>query len=200
MFTSRSEFRLSLRADNADERLTPKGIAIGAIRDERRAWFEAWQRDHSTVRSRLNELSLTPNEARRHGFALNQDGQRRTAFQLLAHPGLTLSSLAAIWPELGAASPRLAERIETDARYEVYLERQAQDAAAFRRDEAYALPAGIDFGSLSGLSAELRSKLDLIRPATIGHAARIEGMTPAALTLLAAHAKQRNRGSALRDG
>ncbi len=200
MFTSRSEFRLSLRADNADERLTPKGIAIGAIGDERRAWFEAWQRDHSTLRSRLNELSLTPNEARRHGLALNHDGQRRTAFQLLAHPGITLSHLAAIWPELGAASPRLAERIETDARYEVYLERQAQDAAAFRRDEAYALPAGIDFGSLSGLSAELRSKLHLIRPATIGHAARIEGMTPAALTLLAAHAKQRNRGSALRDG
>jgi tRNA uridine 5-carboxymethylaminomethyl modification enzyme len=130
---------------------------------------------------------------------LNHDGQRRTGFQLLAHPGITLARLAAIWPELGAAPPRLAERVETDARYHVYLERQAQDAAAFRRDESYALPAGIDFGSLSGLSAELRSKLDLVRPATIGHAARIEGITPAALTLLAAHAKQRERAAAFRD-
>ena len=200
MFTSRSEFRLSLRADNADERLTPKAIDLGAVGPERGAWFDVWQRDHEALRRRLGELSLTPNEARRHGLALNQDGQRRSAFQLLSHPGVTLERLAAIWPELGGASPRLAERVETDARYDVYLERQAQDAAAFRRDESYSLPTGIDFSSLAGLSAELRAKLDLVRPATIGHAARIEGMTPAALTLLAAHAKQRGRSLEGRDG
>jgi tRNA uridine 5-carboxymethylaminomethyl modification enzyme len=199
MFTSRSEFRLSLRADNADERLTPLAVALGAAGTERSAWFAAWQRNYADLRRRLGDLSLTPNEALRHGLALNQDGQRRTAFQLLSHPDITLGRLAAIWPELGPVPARLAERLETDARYDVYLERQAQDAAAFRRDEAYALPGGIDFSSLSGLSSELRAKLELIQPTTIGHAARIEGMTPAALTLLAAHAKQRNRDRARQD-
>ncbi|MDB5558409.1 MAG: glucose inhibited division protein, partial [Enterovirga sp.] len=200
MFTSRSEFRLSLRADNADDRLTPRALDLGVVGSERRAWFTAWQRDYAGLRDCLGQLTLTPNEARRHGLMLNQDGQRRTAFQLMSYPEITLARLAAIWPELSAAPPRLAERVETDARYDVYLDRQEQDAAAFRRDESYALSTEIDFGSLAGLSAELRAKLDLVRPATIGHAARIEGMTPAALTLLAAHAKQRNRTAVAQNG
>jgi tRNA uridine 5-carboxymethylaminomethyl modification enzyme len=190
MFTSRSEFRLSLRADNADERLTPKALALGAVGAERAAWFAVWQRDYAGLRQRLTELSLTPNEALRHGLALNHDGQRRTAFQLLSHSDISLARLAAIWPELGGVPARMAERVETDARYDVYLVRQAQDAAAFRRDEGHILPASIDFSSLAGLSSELRAKLDSVRPASIGHAARIEGMTPAALTLLAAHVRR----------
>jgi tRNA uridine 5-carboxymethylaminomethyl modification enzyme len=190
MFTSRSEFRLSLRADNADERLTPKALALGAVGPERAAWFATWQRDYAGLRHRLTELSLTPNEALRHGLALNHDGQRRTAFQLLSHSDISLARLAAIWPELGGVPARMAERVETDARYHVYLARQAQDAAAFRRDEGHILPASIDFSSLAGLSSELRAKLESVRPASIGHAARIEGMTPAALTLLAAHVRR----------
>ena len=190
MFTSRSEFRLSLRADNADERLTPKAVALGAASSCRVARFAAWRSAYDRARAQLTCLSLTPQEAARGGLALNMDGLRRSAFQILSRSDVTLARLTSIWPELGAIPPAMAERLETDARYHVYLERQAQDAAAFRREEGHALPADLDMSSLPGLSTELRSKLDLIRPTTLGHAARIEGITPAALTLLAAHARR----------
>jgi tRNA uridine 5-carboxymethylaminomethyl modification enzyme len=191
MFTSRSEFRLSLRADNADERLTPAGLALGCVGSERAGRFEAFQAAYAALRDKLGALSLTPREAAQYGIQLNQDGVRRSAFQLLSYPGQSLPALSRIWPELGGVPDALAERVTVDATYAVYLDRQERDIAAFRRDEAVALPAGIDFRGIAGLSTEIRAKLDQIRPATLGHAARIEGITPAALTLLAAHARGR---------
>jgi tRNA uridine 5-carboxymethylaminomethyl modification enzyme len=196
MFTSRSEYRLSLRIDNADERLTGKGLAWGCVGATRARHFAAAQDRLRTARRRLDELALTPREAARHGLDLNQDGVRRTAFQLLAHQGITLRRLAAVWPELGALPASVAERLETDATYAVYLDRQASDIAAHHRDESILLPETLDFMGLPGLSNEIRSKLDLVRPRTLGQAARIEGVTPAAITLLAAHARKQGRASA----
>ena len=138
----------------------------------------------------LDDLSLTPTEAQRHGIVLNQDGIRRSAFQLLSYPEITWDRLAMVWPQLRGTPPALADRLCTDATYAVYLDRQRADIAAFRRDEAVALPALLDYGSIAGLSNELRLKLDKVRPLTLGQAARIEGVTPAALTLLAAHARR----------
>ena len=190
MFTSRSEYRLSLRVDNADERLTPRGQALGCVGGRRAAHFSASQAELSTVRARLDALSLTPTQAQAYGVALNQDGIRRNAFQLLSYPDLDWHRLAAVWPELKAVSPRVAERLQTDATYAVYLDRQNADIAAFRRDEAVRLPVRLDYGRIAGLSNEMRIKLETIRPGTLGQAARIEGVTPAALTLLAAHARR----------
>ncbi|HEV7874325.1 MAG TPA: tRNA uridine-5-carboxymethylaminomethyl(34) synthesis enzyme MnmG [Enterovirga sp.] len=191
MFTSRSEFRLSLRADNADERLTPLGVALGCVRSERAGRFEAFRDSYAALRAKLDTLALTPREAARHGLQLNQDGVRRSAFQLLSHPGQSIASLSRIWPELGGVPEPLAERVGVDAAYAVYLVRQERDVAAFRRDESVALPDSLDFSGIAGLSTEIRTKLGQIRPTTLGHAARIEGITPAALTLLAAHARGR---------
>ena len=195
MFTSRSEYRLSLRVDNADERLTPRGLALGCVGAKRAAHFAAAQAELAAARARLDALSLTPTEARTHGIALNQDGIRRSAFQLLSYPELDWARLAGVWPELAAVSPRIAERLRTDATYAVYLDRQRADIAAFRRDEAVRLPAGLDYAGISGLSNEMRSKLEAVRPGTLGQAARIEGVTPAALTLLAAHARRDGRAA-----
>ena len=195
MFTSRSEFRLSLRADNADERLTPVGLAAGAISAERARRYRGWTEGQMVLRARLDTLTLTPQEAARHDLALNQDGLRRTAFELLSRPDMTLQRLSSVWPELAGVDRKLAERVETDARYAVYLDRQARDAAAFRRDEEHGIPADLDFARLPGLSAELSGKLALVRPATIGQAARIEGITPAALTLIAIHSRRRTSQS-----
>jgi tRNA uridine 5-carboxymethylaminomethyl modification enzyme len=193
MFTSRSEYRLSLRIDNADERLTGKGLAWGCVGQVRARHFAAAQERLRAARWRLRELTLTPREAARHGLDLNQDGVRRTVFQLLAYPGIALPRLAAIWPELAALPPSVAERLETDATYAVYLDRQASDIAAHRRDESVVLPESLDFMGLPGLSNEIRLKLDLVKPRTLGQAARIEGITPAAITLLAAHARKQGR-------
>ncbi|HEX8167554.1 MAG TPA: tRNA uridine-5-carboxymethylaminomethyl(34) synthesis enzyme MnmG [Beijerinckiaceae bacterium] len=196
MFTSRSEYRLSLRIDNADERLTPKGLAAGCVGARRAQAFAASQARLAEARERLRALTLTPTEAARHGIGLNRDGIRRSALQLLSYPGMSLARLAAVWPELRGFPPALAERIETDATYAVYLDRQEADIAAHRRDEAVELSDTIDFQGMPGLSHEIRTKLGLIRPRTLGQAARIEGMTPAAITLLAAHAKKRRREGA----
>ena len=195
MFTSRSEYRLSLRVDNADERLTGRGLAIGCVGGARADHFARSQAALRAARQRLEHVALTPREAARHGLTMNQDGVRRTAFQLLSYPGVTVERLAAVWPELGGWAPALAERLQTDATYAVYLERQAADIAAYRRDESIVLPETLDFMGLPGLSNEVRSKLDLVRPRTLGQAARIEGMTPAAITLLAAHARKPGRAS-----
>jgi tRNA uridine 5-carboxymethylaminomethyl modification enzyme len=141
----------------------------------------------------LDRLSLTPNEAAAHGLSVNRDGRRRTAFQLLAHPGVTFDHLARIWPEMAALDRQTRDRISTDAIYSVYLDRQAADIASYRRDESAALPEGLDFDSLPGLSAEIRHKLSTVRPRTLGQASRIEGMTPAALTILAAEVAKARR-------
>jgi tRNA uridine 5-carboxymethylaminomethyl modification enzyme len=190
MFTSRAEYRLSLRADNADERLTPKGIAYGCVGKARAEQFGEREARLGRARALLTELTLTSSAALRHGLAVNQDGQRRSAFGLLAFPDIDFARLRAIWPELGEIDADIAEQVEIDARYANYLDRQRADIDSYRRDEALALPTGLDYGAISGLSAELRAKLSHLRPRTLGQAQRIEGITPAALTLLAARAKR----------
>jgi tRNA uridine 5-carboxymethylaminomethyl modification enzyme len=192
MFTSRSEYRLSLRIDNAADRLTGKGIAAGCVGSRRIQHFERRRSELREWKERLDAFSLTPTEAARHGLSLNQDGIRRTAFQLLSHPDMDWERLASVWPDLKAVPKAVSERLGTDATYAVYLDRQAADAAAYRRDENFLIGSGIDFAKLPGLSNEVRAKLDVVRPRTLGQAARIEGMTPAALTLLAAHVRQRS--------
>ena len=190
MFTSRAEYRLTLRADNADQRLTEKGIAIGCVGPERAAAFRTRKAALEDARRLARSLSVTPSEAGRHGIALNRDGQRRSAMDLLAYPTIGFADAVRVWPQLGAIAPAIAQQLETDAKYAVYLDRQAADVAAYRRDEALELPEALDFEAMTALSMEVRQKLQAIRPRTIGQAGRIDGMTPAALTLLAAHIRR----------
>jgi tRNA uridine 5-carboxymethylaminomethyl modification enzyme len=195
MFTSRAEYRLQLRADNADQRLTGKGIALGCVGPERAAFHAEKSRALDDARAFARSVSVTPKEAERHGLLLNKDGQRRTAFELLSYPSVSIADLARIWPRFGELAPKVAEQIEIDAKYDVYLSRQAADVAAYRRDESFELPADLDYAALPGLSNEVRQKLIAQKPRTIGHAGRIDGITPAALTLLVAHVR-RGRGKA----
>jgi tRNA uridine 5-carboxymethylaminomethyl modification enzyme len=190
MFTSRAEYRLSLRADNADQRLTSHGIDLGCVGAARRKAFAAKAAKLSEARALLDGLALTPSEAVRQGLKINQDGLRRTGFDLLGLPDITIASLREIWPELSTIDPRTAAQIEIDAGYAVYLERQARDIEAARRDEILVIPDEIDYRDLPGLSAEIRGRLELIRPRTLAQAHRIEGMTPAALTLLASQVRR----------
>jgi tRNA uridine 5-carboxymethylaminomethyl modification enzyme len=193
MFTSRAEYRLTLRADNADQRLTGRGVAIGCIDSARRRRHEAKMIALSAARDFARSVSLTPSEADRHGLALNKDGQRRSAFELLSHPHIGIADIAKIWPQFGDVPAKIAEQLEIDAKYDVYLSRQAADIAAYRRDEGLELPESLDYSQLPGLSIEARQRLDVARPRTIGQAARIDGITPAALTLLAVHLKRNGR-------
>jgi tRNA uridine 5-carboxymethylaminomethyl modification enzyme len=190
MFTSRAEYRLALRADNADQRLTAKGISIGCVGTERARVFVKKSDALVAAREFAKSVSLTPKEGERHGLALNRDGQRRSAFELLSHPKISILNLAKIWPHFAELTPNVAEQIEIDAKYDVYLSRQAADVAAYRRDESFELPDEIDYAALPGLSNEVKQKLIAHRPRTIGHAARIDGVTPAALTLLVAHVRR----------
>jgi tRNA uridine 5-carboxymethylaminomethyl modification enzyme len=195
MFTSRAEYRLSLRADNADQRLTAWGIALGCVGEERARQFALKATMLCRARALLESFGLTPNEAARQGLKVNCDGTRRTAFGLLALPGVSIGSLRAIWPELGEIAPKTAAQIEIDAKYAVYLDRQTKDIEAFRRDEALTIPDDVDYALLPGLSNEIRARLGLIRPRTMGQAGRIEGMTPAAMTLLAGKLRRAGAGS-----
>ena len=190
MFTSRAEYRLALRADNADQRLTEKGIALGCVGAERRDSYRLKAAALAEAREFAKSVSVSPTEAERHGFNLKKDGNRRTAFDLLSYPDVTLADVSRIWPRLGALPAKVAEQLEIDAKYDVYLSRQAADIAAYRRDEALGLPDDLDYAAIVGLSNESRHKLATHRPRTIGHAARIEGVTPAALTLLVAHLRR----------
>jgi tRNA uridine 5-carboxymethylaminomethyl modification enzyme len=191
MFTSRAEYRLTLRADNADQRLTPLGIGIGAVGGKRARAFARKTEALAASRRLAAELRLSPTALRRHGLAVNADGVPRSAAELLAHPGIDVARLAAIWPELDRIPAEIAEQLEIDARYSGYLERQARDIAAFRRDEALLLPEGLDYAAIGSLSAEIRGKLAAARPATLGAASRISGVTPAALVALLQHVKRR---------
>ncbi|MBL0374148.1 tRNA uridine-5-carboxymethylaminomethyl(34) synthesis enzyme MnmG [Rhizobium sp. KVB221] len=184
MFTSRAEYRLSLRADNADQRLTTKGIELGLVGTERSQRFGHWREEMDGLRDKLQSLALTPNEASKHGLHLNHDGQRRSAYELLSHPGFDLAALAKVWPELTAVSKRSREAMEIEATYSVYMNRQAADIAEVRREEDKTIPADFDFNALPGLSNELKQKLSRARPANIAQAARLDGMTPAAISLL----------------
>jgi tRNA uridine 5-carboxymethylaminomethyl modification enzyme len=199
MFTSRAEYRLRLRADNADQRLTPKGLAAGCIGEERRRSFSEKERALGRAREMVNALRAGPGELAKHGLRISQDGVVRTAGELLAFPDVTIGALAAVWPELRSVAPEVAAQVEIDSRYAVYLARQEADIAAFRRDEAIGLPSELDYGSVSGLSGEVREKLEAVRPETLGAAARIQGMTPAALILLLRHLRRREGSHAVRE-
>ncbi|MGE0665273.1 MAG: tRNA uridine-5-carboxymethylaminomethyl(34) synthesis enzyme MnmG [Sphingomonadales bacterium] len=190
MFTSRAEYRLRLRADNADQRLTGLGMALGCVGAERARIFSAKSAELAEARQLARSLSLTPNEAAGHGLTINQDGRRRTVHELLAFPDASLERLGAIWPELSTFSAPVQEQLEIDGRYAGYMERQDADVIAFRKDESLVLPAGLDYGAVGGLSNEVRDKLTRTRPATLGAAARISGVTPAALTALLGHVRR----------
>ncbi|HEY1707596.1 MAG TPA: tRNA uridine-5-carboxymethylaminomethyl(34) synthesis enzyme MnmG [Rhizomicrobium sp.] len=190
MFTSRAEYRLTLRADNADQRLTEIGERAGCVGTARSAAYTEKRAALEDATALLAGLNLTPNEAQKHGIAVRQDGVRRTAADLLSAPDVDFAKLATIWPELARIAPGIAEQAEIDAHYAGYLERQTADILAFRRDEALVLPPNLDYHAIHGLSTEARQKLDRIRPATLGQAARIDGVTPAVLTLVLAHVRR----------
>ena len=192
MFTSRAEYRLTLRADNADQRLTDRGIALGCVGAKRAAFHRAKMAALGSAKALAKSLSLTPTEGIKHGLPLNRDGQRRSAFELLAYPDIAWEQMATIWPELQAIDPVIATHLEIDAKYDVYLARQAADVSAFRRDESLVL-TGIDYAAVPGLSNEARHKLKAAQPRTIGQASRIEAMTPAALGILAAYLRRQSR-------
>ncbi len=184
MFTSRAEYRLSLRADNADQRLTPLGMALGCVGRERAAGFSAKLAALERARALVRSLALSPERLKRRGFAVSGDGVKRTAADLLSHPDIDLRRLAELWPELAELPAEIAEQIEIDGRYAGYLERQSAEIQAFRRDEGLMLPGDLDYAAIGSLSSEIRIKLDAIRPANLGAAARISGVTPAALIAL----------------
>jgi len=190
MFTSRAEYRLTLRADNADQRLTPRGLAIGCIGRARAKLFQRKAAALDAARDWSRSNSITPDEANRFGLVLKRDGQRRSAFELLSYPGLDARRLAPIWPELCRFDAKIVAQLEIDAKYAVYLDRQAADVERFRREETLRLPEATDYESIPGLSTELRQKLGAVRPMTLGQANRIDGMTPAALALVALHARR----------
>jgi tRNA uridine 5-carboxymethylaminomethyl modification enzyme len=190
MFTSRAEYRLTLRADNADQRLTPKGVAVGCVGSDREIAFGSKLARLEVARRLVRGLALTPPELAKRGIAVNQDGVARSAFELLGRPEMSVARLASVWPELSAIDPIIAEQLEIEARYRGYLDRQDADIRAFRRDEAVALPAALDYDTVGSLSNEVRQKLKAVRPATLGAAGRISGVTPAALVALLRHVRK----------
>jgi tRNA uridine 5-carboxymethylaminomethyl modification enzyme len=196
MFTSRAEYRLSLRADNADERLTPVASTLGICGSARSERFRDAMQQLAAARAMAENVSLTPTQASRHGLQLNRDGVRRSAFQLLSYPDIEIKQLLAIWPQFGAFDTTTLERLETDAKYAVYLDRQAEESIRIRDEEGRRLPQDIDYQALPGLSNELKQKLRHRKPMTIGEAQRIEGMTPAALAILLTHSAGMQRGRA----
>jgi tRNA uridine 5-carboxymethylaminomethyl modification enzyme len=200
MFTSRAEFRLKLRADNADQRLTPLGIEIGCVGSRRGASYDVRAQGLDAGKALLASLSLTPTEAARHGLAINRDGRRRSAFELMAYPGVGVDRLAHIWPNIRALDKNIQVQLEVDARYAAYVERQAADVASLKRDEAVSIPSDFDFGGIPGLSTELLQKLERHRPISLAQASSIDGMTPAALLLVRAWLRRRVGSSPTREG
>ena len=197
MFTSRAEYRLTLRADNADQRLTQKAIDRGfAFADRKAAWDgkkSALERAHKLMRE---TLSATPNELQKHGISVNMDGRRRSAFDLIPYPDVSWEKLAAMWPEMNDIALAIREQVETDTVYAGYSHRQDMDIAAFRKEEALALPSSLNYSDIGSLSTEIRIKLEAARPATLGAASRIPGVTPAAIVALLRHVKRRDRAGA----
>jgi tRNA uridine 5-carboxymethylaminomethyl modification enzyme len=198
MFTSRAEYRLTLRADNADQRLTNKAIALGCVGSVRAEAHRAKMAALAEARAAAQTETVTPSEAVHFGISLRKDGHRRSAFELLSYPDIGIADVARIWPRFGELAPKIAEQVEIDAKYAVYLSRQTADVESYRRDESVVLPEDIDYATLPGLSNEVRNKLQMHKPRTIGHAGRLDGITPAALTLLVAHlrrGRKTNRGA-----
>lgn len=190
MFTSRSEYRLTLRVDNADERLTPFGMQIGCVGAERAQRFSAYQREMEDALAQLSTRTLSPTAASHAGIVVNRDGRRRSGLELLSYPGVDLDALRRVWGDLPAWQPKVRQAVEIHAAYSVYLDRQESDIAMVRREEGRVIPADFDYSSLSGLSNELKQKLGVARPWSIAQASRLDGMTPAALSLLIAHLKR----------
>jgi tRNA uridine 5-carboxymethylaminomethyl modification enzyme len=190
MFTSRAEYRLTLRADNADQRLTPKGLTAGLVGPERRRAFDTKAALLSRATALARDTVFTPGEARALGVAVNADGQRRSIRQLLAYPGVDLTVFEVCCPAIRDWPAAIREQVEIDAGYAGYLDRQSSDAEALRREEALTLPGDLDYAAVGGLSHEAREKLALVRPRTLGQAARIEGVTPGALTALLSFVKR----------
>ena len=184
MFTSRAEYRLLLRADNADERLTPYGLSLGCVSSERGNVFDRKTESLSAARELVNSLSESPNTLKNLGFSINQDGVRRTAFELLAYSEITVAKLTKVWPDLNSIAPELSKRLEIDALYNSYVRRQEADVIAFRRDESLELPRDLDYSLIGGLSREAQEKLSKASPRTLGQAGRISGVTPAAMVAL----------------
>lgn len=193
MFTSRAEYRLALRADNADQRLTEKGIAAGCVGSHRADVFHVKHSALQKIRDQLNALTLSPAKAAQAGWAVNQDGRVRTAWEYLSYKDIDLAALSAVWPELADLDDEIATQIEIEALYSSYLERQAEDVAALRRDEDLTIPMDLDYSKVGGLSNEVRQKLEAVRPTTLGQAGRIEGVTPGALTALLGFVKRRKK-------
>ncbi len=189
MFTSRAEFRLSLRADNADERLTPLATKLGIVSQERTQRFNQVTVDLEKARELAVATTMTPNEAARHGLEVNRDGVRRSAYELLAYPGVDVAWLTRVAPAFGAVDAKTAERLETEAKYSVYLDRQQADVAQIRHEESRLIPTSVDFAHVPGLSNELKQKMRTRQPRSIADAQRMEGMTPAALAIIVAHVR-----------
>ena len=196
MFTSRAEYRLVLRADNADQRLTPKGIAVGCVGAERCSTWNTKAHQLLEARNLVKALSAPPTTLAKHGLVVNQDGVRRSVHDLLSHPDINFAQLCLIWPELNTLAPEIIEQIEIDALYSGYLGRQEADIHAFRKDENLHLPVELDYSTIGSLSTELRHKLTLAKPVTLGAAGRIPGMTPTALTALLRHVRHRTKAQA----
>ncbi|MCO7237422.1 tRNA uridine-5-carboxymethylaminomethyl(34) synthesis enzyme MnmG [Cobetia sp. Dlab-2-U] len=193
MFTSRAEYRLALRADNADQRLTERGIAAGCVGSYRAEVFHVKHAALETARSRLQSLTLSPAKAAQAGWSVNQDGRVRSAWEYLSYKDIDLAALTRIWPDLSDIPEEIATQIEIEALYASYLARQAEDVAALRRDEDLVIPADLDYSGIGGLSNEVRQKLEAVRPTTLGQAGRIEGVTPGALTALLGYVKRRKK-------
>ncbi len=195
VFTSRAEYRLTLRADNADDRLTAKGIRFGCVSKSRQIFHEHYAQMIADAQKTLHELKLSPTEARSYDLAINLDGHRRSAFELLSYAHIDLELLSKIWPELSQIPPQIAAKLESDAKYSVYLDRQTRDIQAFRTQEHAELPQDIDYNQIKGLSNEVRAKLMDIKPANLGQASRIEGITPSALLLLTAYIRRQSKAA-----
>ena len=198
MFTSRAEFRLSLRSDNADQRLTPLAFELGILSSHRQNVFEGKLQKLKSGRDLLEKYNVTPTQAEAMGLKLRLDGIRRSAFDLLAYENVTIKSLAAIWPELNSIDQKIASQLEADGKYAVYMKRQKAEAEALKKDEYISLK-GLSFKDIVGLSNEVKSKLELVQPSSLAHAARIEGITPAALSLILAHAHRETGRRSLRQ-
>jgi tRNA uridine 5-carboxymethylaminomethyl modification enzyme len=192
MFTSRAEYRLSLRADNADQRLTPVGEQFGIMGSPRSEKFRRWNEELSNSRAELQLHSLTPNEARSHGIDMNLDGQRRTAYELLSRSDIEYADFLRIWPSLTPPSSRTMDALKIEASYSVFLGRQEADISEIRREESRQIPLDLDYEALPGLSNELKQKLGHAKPANMAQAARLEGMTPAATSLVLLAVKRHN--------